>query len=432
MEVLKFSENYENPLVIARKLGASIAGELGEKTFEELELAFVNSLLPKFANNPLIRMKQHVLLYWSQSYQKSTLINEFSKCLPETIKQLSITSNSPETLFGSINDKNEIIYPLFTNIDIAQITELSTFIAGRNREDIVNTMNRVLENETVERQLLKFGRREISEEEFSKACKKGVLYDSELGQLVHKPKVSVFAASRPLNNRTYTYLKQSGFLYRFHIIQKELTNKDVENYLKTNYIPNVSLCEPLATLNDKMKSVKIRKIETPKGQPSIDLISNLIETVKEHTKGTKLQIKNILDVRTKGDLFRELAAYATIRTLFENDFKNTDQIQYTEEDMEFILDGIDHFVEAKLNPLFTEDFSKAVDKTKTIDRVKRNILEFLLYDLDKSRNEIDVFVHVKMKVCKATISNALKELLNNGKIISPKFGFYRKAPLREG
>jgi hypothetical protein len=377
-------------------------------------------------------MKQHILLYWSQSYHKSTIINEFAQCIPEAVKQLSITSNSPEALFGGINDKNKVIYPLFANIDIARITELSTFVTGRKSEDIVNTMNRVLENETVERQLLKFGRREISEEEYNSAFKKGVIYDADLAQLVHRPQVSIFAASRPLDNRTYTYLKQSGFLYRFHIIQKELTNKDVENYLKSNYNPDISLYEPLKTLNSKMQSVKIQRIEIPKGQLLIDLMSTLIETVKEHIKGTKLELKHILDARTKGDLFRELAAYATIRTLFENDFKDTEQIQYTEEDVEFILDGIDHFVEAKLNPLYTDDFSKAQGKTKTIDRVKKHILDFLSLNSNKNRKEIDDYVHSKMKVCKATISNALKELLNEKKIYSPKFGSYRRNPSKAG
>jgi hypothetical protein len=73
------SENYKNPLKIATELGRSIAGRLAETAFQELELAYVNSLLPKFSNNTKIRTKQHILLHWYQSFYKSTIINEFCK-----------------------------------------------------------------------------------------------------------------------------------------------------------------------------------------------------------------------------------------------------------------------------------------------------------------------------------------------------------------
>lgn len=70
---------------------------------EELELAYATRLLPRFNDNPLIRVRQNVLLYWAQSYFKTTLINEFAKTIPENLAIVDITSMSPEMIFGSIS-----------------------------------------------------------------------------------------------------------------------------------------------------------------------------------------------------------------------------------------------------------------------------------------------------------------------------------------
>ena len=245
-------DTVSDPLEIARKLGTSIGGELGKKAFQELELAFINAIMPKFSNNPLIRMRQHLLFYWHQSYHKSTLLNEFSKCIPDHIPQINITSNTPEVLFGSINEKNQINYPLFANVRIAKITEVSTFVTGRNCAEIINPMNKVLEGEQVERQLLKLSRRELEPDEITKMTNQGMNYDPIRGQLSYIPDVSVFAGSRPLDNRLFTNLKSSGYLYRHHIIQKQLADKEVEEYLKANYTPDQSLYGPLKSINEKI------------------------------------------------------------------------------------------------------------------------------------------------------------------------------------
>ncbi len=87
------SEDNQNPIKIARKLGAYIGDNLGEKALQELELAFVNSILSRLSDNPYIRMRQHCLFHWDQSYLKSTLLDKFYDCLPDTIEKLNFTTN---------------------------------------------------------------------------------------------------------------------------------------------------------------------------------------------------------------------------------------------------------------------------------------------------------------------------------------------------
>ena len=420
------SVNLENPLEIAIKLGESIGGDIGATAFQELELAYVNSILPRFSNNSLIRMRQNILLYWHQSYHKSTLLNEFNKCLPDDIKRIFITSNSPETLFGTINDQNQIVTPLFANVDIANITELSTFVNARNASDIVNTMNKVLEGEKCERQLLKLGRRELSDEEISFSCDKGIFYDPIMGQLSYTPNVSVFAGSRPLDNRTYTYLVTSGYFYRHHIIQFELSDQEVKKFLKENHTPDSTLYEPLKTLNIKIKSAKIKIIETPNDCITNEIMDSLFKVVDEQ-KSSQTRLGSIIDMRTKGDIFRELVAAATLRSLTENGFQDIDQIQYTREDVDFIIRNLEHFIEAKVNPLFTDTFSKTQSTAeRPIEQVKKLIVEFLADGNKRSRAEIDAYVQPRCNVCYATISNAVAKLSKCEDIKGEGFGYYRK------
>jgi hypothetical protein len=425
------TDNYDsNPLEIARRLGASIGGELGERAFQEMELAFVNAVLPKFSNNSLIRMRQHILLYWHQSYHKSTLINEFSRCIPDSIPQTNITSNTPETLFGSINEKNEINYPLFTNVRIVKISELSTFVTGRHCGEIVNSMNKILEGERVERQLLKLSRKELSDEEINNIVDRGINYDPFKGELSYTPDVSVFAGSRPLDNRTFTHLKSSGYFYRNHVIQKQLTDRKVERYLKKNYTPDQSLYGPLKTLNEKIASAKIKRINTPSAEITAYLMENLIDIAKDYSKHRKNGLSEIVDLRVKGDAIRELAAYSTILMLNQSDFKDIDKVEYSQEAVDFVADDIEHFIEARINPLFTEDLTKiAVIKHKASDYAKIAVLGILNCETLTSRGEIDanlLSARSNPEFSKATLSSALKHLVEEGKIENPKFGFYRK------
>jgi hypothetical protein len=129
-----------NIFELVNKLGYSIAGELGSDSFEEFELAYALSLLPRFSDNQLIRVRQHVLLYWARGFFKSTLINVFTKTIPEYFRVVDVTSTSPQMISGSINEEGKIVKPLFAGAHFGKLTELSTFVGtGPAGKEIVNT-----------------------------------------------------------------------------------------------------------------------------------------------------------------------------------------------------------------------------------------------------------------------------------------------------
>ena len=136
--------------------------------------------------------------------------------------------------------------------------------------------------------------------------------------------------------------------------------------------------------------------------------------------------RSIVDL-TKGDVLRELVAHAVIRMMTKNEFNEIEVVEYSDDDMRFIIDDIGHFVEAKINPLFADEFSKArVISVRPIVKVQSLILELFADGKERNRHEIDVYVEPRSEACTATVSNALKKLLDKGDVESPRFGWYKK------
>jgi len=420
---------FEHPLDVAKRLGFSVAGNLGAEAFVELELAYASGLLPKFKDNHVMRVRQNVLLYWDQSYFKTTTINEFAKTIPDDLGVVDITSMSPQMIFGSLSeDRKYIVRPAFAGKRFALITELLSFIgSGNTMKDIVNTMNKVMEGERVTRQLLKFGKIDFDSEQIEKLKQKGIFYDPYQAQLSYRPDVCILAASRPMDNRTYTYLRSSGHLYRYHIIQHEIDDLEAEQYLVENYSPDVHLQKELKALNEQLKRVSIKDLRMPSMSIMQKVTSPLVEIVKDEITSEKRRLSEIIDMRTKGDIMRELTAHAFIRTAHTNGFRDIERLEYTEEDLEFILSRLHHFVEFKLNPLFAEEWTVSrIRKKRPREYVQDIILEFLKdKSAQSSRNEIIQYVKSKMDVSTPTIDNCLRELLGRGVIYQPRYGYYK-------
>jgi len=413
-------------LKLAQTVGLSIAGFLGATVFLELELAFVNSLLPPFFDNPVIRMMQHILLYWDQSYLKTTMIDAFCKSIPEKYGILDVTSNSPEMLFGTINERDRIVYPAFTQAHIAKITELSTFANGRNLADIVNPSNKIMEGELVTRQLLKFGRRDLPPSEIERAAGIGVQYSPDRAELSYRVHPTFFAASRPLDNRTYTYLRGSGHLFRYHILQHSITDEETKKYFIQVYRPDTNLQEQLRQLNNELSSVHIKEIKLPDENITKEILESLVNNIEEEILEKKLKLSSVIDLRTRGDITRELVAHAVLRTVNESGFTDIEKVEYDVKDVQFVKRNIRHFVEAKINPLFTEEWSRPIVSKQLPKQRAKDLITSILFDgTEKGRNEIVLAVLAKMDVSIATIDNALKELLTDGKINSDRHGFYK-------
>ena len=417
-----------NLLETPTKLGYSIANSIGAEAFVELQLSFASQLLPRFNDNPLIRMRQHILLYWDPSYFKSTLIDEFSKTVPTSIPTVNISSMTPETLFGSISDdRQNIVKPVLANARFAKIDELLSFLGSSNTmKDIVNTLNTAMEGKRVTRHLLKLGQLDFDQGKIQQLKKENVDYDPYNAQLSHQPDITIWAASRPMDNRTYTYLRTAGHLNRFHVIQHEISDEEAERYFTKHFHPDMRLQEDLAVLNQRLSSVIVQGLSMPDNHVLGQILSPLKEIVKDETADEKRRLAQIIDIRTQGDIIRELAAHAFLRTVSENDFRNIEKLEYTQDDVEFILKNPRHFVECKINPLFTDEFTERKQRKKRPrDRVKESVVQFLSNKEIRQRKEIDDYVNNLIKVGPATISNALEDMLSEHSICQAKYGFYK-------
>jgi len=414
------------PLRLAEEFGRSIADGIGAEAFIELQLSFATRLLPKFSDNSLIRMRQHILLHWDQSYFKSTLIDEFAKTVPKDKPVINISSMTPETLFGSISDdRKHIVKPVFAENCFGKIDELLGFLGtGNTMKDIVNTMNTGMEGKTVTRHLLKLGQLDFDKNKIEQLRTSNVNFDPNKAQLSHQPDFCIWAASRPMENRTFTYLKTSGHLYRYHILQHEISDEEAEHFFTKPLRPNLRLQEELAVLNRQLAGVAVKNLSLPDEQIMVKILPPLKDIVKDEIASEKRRLAEVIDIRTQGDIMREIAAHAFLRTVAENDFRDIEKLEYTSDDIEFILRRIGHFVEFKINPLFADEFTERKHKKRPREQVKELVPQFLFDKEMRSRREIEEYVNNKMTVGNATISATLVMLLEEHRICQPKYGSY--------
>lgn len=418
----------ENPLTVARKLGYSIAGDLGAKAMEELELAYATHLLPKFHDDPIMRVKQNILLYWQFGYYKSTILKVFTETIPANLKTVDISSMSLEKIFGSIDERRaHIIEPAFTNdVHFVIISELTAFLGGRDYKQFADTMNLVLEGEKVSRQTLKLGHGLIDDQELSKLKAKGVNYNPAVGELSYAPNVCVFAATRPLDNKTFTYLNKSGHFSRYHVIQHDLTDKEVSEHLHKNFIMDQEALNSLKKINEQLSKVKLKTMNRPPEsllKKVFDVVENIVRD--EISKNLKLKLSDVINPRLKGDIIREFVAHAFLRMAFQNGYREIEELEYTEEDVNFILGRVYHFVEFTLKPLIAEDITIRTIKRSKKDLTKEAILNFLKDEIAHGRKEIFQDVRGRIEVSSALFDIALKDLLDEKRIIQPHYGFYK-------
>jgi len=419
----------KNPIQVAGEVGRSLAGNIGESAFIELELAYATRLLPRFSDDPITRVNQNVLLYWQRSYYKSTILRVFRQTIPDNLKTIDITSMSLEKIFGSIDEKRKhIIDPAFTsNVCFVIISELTALLGrGDTMKHFADTMNYVLEGERTERRTLKLGFGEIKEEELDMLEKKGVHYDSIEGVIWYTPNVCVFAATRPLDNRYFTFLNTNGYFNRFHVIQYHVTNEEASLHLHKDFKLDQKALDKLKELNALLSNVKAAKISRPSEELMKPLYNAVEELVKDEIRERKdLEFASIITPRLKDDLIRELVAHAFVRTAFQNGFNSFDELHYTQEDVNFIGERLYHFIDFLINPSIAEEFTWMPRKNSKTSRAEKFILELLADKKVRAGYEIVASVDNAIGCKPATAYNALKKLKTEGKICEPTYGFYK-------
>jgi hypothetical protein len=427
---MSFSSEEYNPISKSREVGYSLAGEIGERAFIELELAYATRLLPRFSDDKIIRRNQNILLYWQRGYYKSTILRVFSQTIPQDMGTVDISSMTQEKIFGSIDEKKKhIIQPAFTNdVKFVFVSELSSLLGQHDSmRQFVNLSNAVLENERISRQTLKLGHGEINETELLELQEKGVSYDAVKGELSYTPNVCFFAATRPLDNRYFTYLKESGHFSRYHVIQRDISESDVQKHFRKDYTLDQKAFDQLKQINLALSRVEVKKVLKPSESLMQPVYDNIIELVKDEIADRRdLAIAEIITPRTKGDIIRELVAYAFLRATAQNDSTVIEELQYTKDDLDFVLENPYHFVEFALNPIIAPEMSKP-QRSRKRERIKEAILECLNNGTEKHIDDVRSFVEKRLApllVSQATFYNGLKELKDAGRIDRPRPDFY--------
>lgn len=414
-----------NPIETARKLGHSIAGDIGKKAMEKLELSYASRLLPKFSDDPLTRIRINVILYWKAGFYKSTLLKTFHEC--HSLKTVNITSMTYAKIFGSIDPKGKkIIPPAFTkDVYFMLVSELAAMLGGRDMKEFADTMNQVLEGERINRQTISLGYgSDVSN--LSSCFEKGVSYDSEIGELSYQPDVCITAATRPLQGYQFNFLFRSGYFGRHYVVQKRISDAETMEHLSRNYIIDTGLKEQLKTLNQKLSQVKIGAMQRPKEHLTNQVFEDLSKIALDEIKGRRnLTLPDILTPRVKDDVLRELVSHAFLRTAAQNNFENIGELRYEKEDIEYVKENLSDFIDFSLDPLIAPD-TYATRPQRKRDLVKCLVLELLK---DGREHRIDeICEHIKSQgqsVSQATVYNSLTELSKEAKVKRTEQGSYR-------
>ncbi|MCW4031193.1 MAG: hypothetical protein NWE80_02385 [Candidatus Bathyarchaeota archaeon] len=421
------------PVKTAWEVGSSLAGDLGSTAFVELELSFANRLLPKFFDDPIIRKNQNLLFYWQPGYYKSTILKTFSQTIPECYKYVDITSMTQEKIFGSIDEKRRlIIQPAFTNdIHFVLIPELTSVLGQRDSmRQFVNIMNAVLENERVSRQTLKLGH-EVSQYNLQGLSEKGVSFDAAKGELSYVPNVSVFAASRPLDNKYFTYLDKSGHFGRYHVIQKRITDEEASKHLHTEFTIDQKALAALAEVNLQLSKVRVSRVLRPSADFLKPVYDDLEALIDDEIAERNLTFSDVFNPRLKDDLIRELTAFSFLRRAKEEGYIDIEELEFAQKDLDFIRLRLPHFVEFVTDPLIAEDFTTISKRRSKLSQCSEEIIDFLKdgdwHDSSKIIFHVESkFALRRQKISQATIYQSLKTLEDSGKIIHEQ-GRYKLA-----
>lgn len=403
-----------NAFELSRKIGYESYGELGRNAFEELELCFASKIAPKFAQTLKLRSYVNLSFYWARSFFKNTMIEEFEECLLSSFPTSKITSGTLETMFGSMNTfGTKIIPPLFWGYELCFIPELLAFLSTGDFKDKANVFNEVLEGQKTTRNLLKFGNAEQTLIDEYKNGVNGLYFDGRT--LSYEPKTCFVVGTRPLDNKTYTYLEQSGFWSRFHTIQFRITDTAARDiFTGALYPADVNIPELKAQLKTLNESLFAKKHGFSKEIPNYDelllpILQKADEVATKISKSVHLDLATIMNVRIKGDIIREVNAYRILCP------------EKTDEDIiKWTMDRLPHFFDFVVNPIIAP--SQTVVKQKTLDGCLREIFQLTKGQLRK-RSEIQEVLQ-KQGYSRATIDRALMHINKKGLNKSEEYGVY--------
>jgi hypothetical protein len=401
-----------NALELAGQIGYELYGDIGKTAFEELELCYVSKLSPKFDSPFRIRSYTNLNFYWARGYFKNSIMDVFQECLPSGFANRKITSATLETMFGSINkDGNRIIPPIFLGYEMCFIPELMTFLGDEMKKKVAN-FNEALEGAKTTRDALKFGDVEQSLIDEYKNGKNGLFFDGRT--LYYHPNTCFVVGTHPLDNSTYTFLEQSGFLSRFHTIQFTIDQSTAREIFTGALAPPEADVEKLKSdLKSINEGLFSKRNEFPGKLP--DYRSLLLEVLQEAYKvgeklcrGSELFVSGALNPRIIGDIVREINAYKILNQSVSNE-----QVQ------KWAMERLPHFFDFVTDPIIAPSITLA--KQTPREACLKAVLELTKAKPMQSK---EIQAELKEDFSPTTVNRAL-ELMRERRLNKEKrFGFY--------
>ena len=412
---------------LASKIGEDWLGEIGRLGFEEIELSYASRKIGVFHDVPELRAWQNLLFYWLRSFFKSLMINVFfHRAIPPESPFFTVpinpdswvdtTSATTETMFGSISrDGERLIWPMFYKKAFVVISELTAFFTPATRGEKAPMMNKAMEGEEVTRNLIKFG---DASDELKKKYRRGYeglcLRD---GQLTYRPESCFICASHPLDNRTWTFLNNAPIFDRFHVLQINITQEMAKDIMKSEIkSPDAAMLAELRNLNSELRPKIVMKPSDAFMKPIIEKSFEVAEGLCEEFH--KMEFLDIYNVRTLGNVIREVAAYRVL-----------EPGRSDAEAEEWIIKRLPHFFEFITDPIIEGDRTTRIPK---LDRCRMAIIrEFGGRTVE--RKEVQERMQSKYGFGKTTIDKVLREFDSPayGKYTIPKGGSYQ-FPLTKG
>jgi hypothetical protein len=406
-----------DPLELAKQIGYELYGEIGRKAFEELELCYASKLSPKFSDLNKMRTWTNLNFYWARGYFKSTIMEDFQSCLPSAFSNRNITSATKETMFGSITESGKaLIKPLFHGYEMCFMSELLAFLGtGDGLKEKVNIFNEALEGKITTRDLVSFGKADTSLIERYTKGEEGLFFDGRM--LKYQPNTCFAVGTRPLDNKTYTFLETSGFWSRFHTIQFHVTDSIAKDFFTGSFYANQevdieALKKQLQAFNEHLLST--RESLSNKGPdynsillPVLQEGAKIAENIRDANSNAKYDA--LVNPRVMGDIIREVNAFRILYPTKTN-----------AETQKWATDRLPHFFEFIANPIISEEFTQV--KMKTLDSAIQTIEQLVK---GKSLKRETILEELQQQgFSTTTVGRALEAISNKGLNKAKERGFY--------
>ncbi|MCX6648647.1 MAG: hypothetical protein NTV61_04580 [Candidatus Bathyarchaeota archaeon] len=297
-----------DPIILARDIGRDSIKFIGEIIFEELEKAYISTLLTPIPKYPDLRLYQHLFIHGPMGTYKDLICKKFiENCIPDEYKVKELTDCTVQTFGGSVTSTGKLYKPLFLGYKMCLITEFTAFMKSEKElRGQMATLNKILEGNTIGRDLIKLGELQQSERDsYSHESVDGLKIVGD--SLVYKPSTQFIFCSHILDESTIKLLTTNAFFDRCKFIQYDVSDEDAETLWGNNPLIEFNLSK-LGELKEVNKGLfqELPKMVTTLPEGYEATIKQVFKDVKHEAEKMQTPIVDIYGARQATNLIREM------------------------------------------------------------------------------------------------------------------------------